>query len=220
MRIPRPMFLDADVVKRFRAPWGESAWIGGILAAAVIGLSHLGIHATRPDPGTEADDHSGRGTVVRNELLRLWLPETLSDLARRRSRCRILNNHEELKRFLQGREQEELWYALTWRSYQVNGGFADITIIRHPYREPQCFPEFLAVMATSAGNPPSGPDLDFSTAAVSIIPEGSRGRDAREVVVELLNNPPTPWPEDAHHNIGARCLNVRDRARAGSVPYR
>jgi hypothetical protein len=208
------MFLDADAVKRFLAPWGESAWIGVILAAAVIGLSHLGIHAPRPDPETEADDHSGRGTVVRNELLRIWLPETLSDLARRQSQCRVLQNHEELKQFLERDEQEELWYALTWRGHQANGGFADITVIRHPHREPQYFPEFLAVMATSAGNPPSGPDLDFSTGAVSLIPEGSRDRDAHEVMVELLRNPPPPRLRDAHHNIGARSLNIRDSAPA------
>jgi len=90
-----------------------------------------------------------------------------------------------LKRFLGLRNQEDLWYALTTRAHQVNGRFVDLSVIRHPYHDPQDFPELLAVLAAAAGVPTRGLGSDFSTASVHIIPAESGKREPREVMVEL-----------------------------------
>jgi hypothetical protein len=163
-----------------------------VLVAAVIGLPGLASHATRPAEDLEPDNHSGGGIITRYELLRLWLPEVLNDLAQRQSQSPVVRVHRDLKRFLELRTQEDLWYALTTRGHQVDGRFVDLTFIRRPYHEPQVFPEFLAVLATAAGNPPRGPDSYLSTVSITIIPVELGKREAREVISDLLGNSPSP----------------------------
>lgn len=162
-----------------------------VLVAAVMGLPRLASHATQPADDLEPDNRADGGLVIRYEWLRLWLPQTLTDLAKRQSRSPVVRVHADLKRFLELRNQEDLWYALTVRAHQVDGGFADVTFIRRPYHDSQRFPKFLAVLATAAGNPPHDPDSDFSTASVSIFPDELGKREARQVLSERLGIPPS-----------------------------
>ena len=140
----------------------------------------------------EPADRPGSGIIVRSELLRLWLPQTLTELAKRQSQFRVVRTHEELQRFLELQDRKDLWYALTMRGHQVNGDFVDITFIRWPYDDPLHFPELLEILATAAGNPPRDPDADFSTASVHIIANDSLNREPREVIAELLGHPSEP----------------------------
>ncbi len=197
-RLPIPGH-DLDGSEDMVSTPGRLLWLGRgylvmaiVLVAAIIALPRLTSHATRPADDLEPDNHLGGGTVTRYELLRLWLPRALTDLAKRQSQSQVVRDHGELKRFLERGKQEDSWYALTSRVHQVNGGFVDLTVIRRPYQEPQHFPELLAVLATAVGNPPRDLDTDFSTASITIIPEDLRKREARQVLSELLSHPPSP----------------------------
>jgi hypothetical protein len=169
--------------------WGGNVWMKVALAAAVIGLARLASGTTQPDQQLDCSDRPGEGTIVSSEILRLWSPGTLTNLVRRQARSPVVRDHGCLRRWLESQDEKDLWYALTVRGHQVNGDFADITFIRRPYEEHQHFPEFLAVLATVAGNPPHQPTADFSTASVQILPEEISRRDPPEIIRELLGLP-------------------------------
>ena len=128
----------------------------------------------------------GAGTVVCAEVRHLWLPKALAKLAKQPLSSRGVRSHEELQRVLKLRNEDDIWYALTVRSHQFNGGFADISMIRRPCRDLQQFLELQAVLATAAGNPPGTLAVDFSTASVCVFPNELLRREPREVVAELL----------------------------------
>jgi hypothetical protein len=181
-----------DHLKRLLTSRGGTLRIVIAIAMATIALTRLAPHAARPDRELEADEPLGDGMVVRYELLDLWLPETLFELAREPSRAPALRDHQDLKRVLELRNEQDLWYALTERAHQVDGGFVDITVIRRPYHDPEWFPEFLAVLATVGGDPPRDSDTDFSTASIHIIPVELATREPRGAIAELLIQPLTP----------------------------
>jgi len=175
-----------------------------VLVAPVIGLTWLDSCARRPSRLLEPDDNPGSGVTVREEVLQLWLPETLIDLAGQHSESSVAPTHQELRTSLERRGQEKLWYALTTRSYQVNGGIADITFIRHPYRDPEHFQEFLDVLATAAGNPPRYPTLQYSGSEVHILPGELSEREPSEVVEELLSGPFPPIERSQESSRGRK----------------
>ncbi len=180
-------------LRRLLGSWGEKVLMVFVLVAPLIGLSWLDSRAIRPSRVHETDDQPGSGVTVRAEVLQLWLPESLIDLAGRQPESSVPQTHDELQTFLERRGQEKLWYALTTRGYQVNGDTADITVIRHPYGDPQHFQEFLDVLATAAGNPPRYPALHYSRAEVHILSGEPSERDRSEVVEELLSRPFPPF---------------------------
>jgi hypothetical protein len=83
--------------------------------------------------------------------------------------------------------REKLWYALTIRGHQQNGRSASVTYVRHPYRNPDHFNEFLKALAAAAGHPPIDRAPDFSKAELHIIPGDLSEREPSEVVKELLS---------------------------------
>jgi len=182
------VFATGRPLKRYIALWGEKVVMGTLVVAALMGLAGLSSRVVQPDRQDEENDRPGGGIVVRSEVLRLWLPEPLIVLAKRQSRAPVLRDHGELQRFLELDHQEDLWFALTIRGHQANGGFADITFIRRPYADSEYFPELLNVLAVAAGNPPDYPTvdlLDFSTASVHVIPTELCNHDPREAIADL-----------------------------------
>ena len=157
-----PIRTSGPPPRRSRPGWADTFFMMIVFAAGVIGLACLSFHVTRQDQELEPASRSGSGIIVRSEPIHLWLPRTLTELAQRQSQSRVVRTHEELRRFLEREGREDLWYAMTERGHQVNGGFVDITVIRRPYDDAAHFAELLAVLATAAGNPPRHPDADFS----------------------------------------------------------
>jgi hypothetical protein len=129
----------------------------------------------------------GSGVVARSEVRHLWLPETLKDFAEHRSRSPAGRTHSELRAFLERRGKTDLWYAISARGHQVNGGFADITFIRRPYGDAQHFQEFLDILTTAAGDPPRYSTASYTGALVHILPRELSDREPREVVNELIS---------------------------------
>ena len=134
--------------------------------------------------------------VIRSEVIRLYLPRTLIELANHQTQQPPLQTHEELRRSLEARHHRDLWYALTVRGFQVNGEFADTTFIRRPYAEPDRFAEFLEIMAAATVSPL---DLgkNLSSATVHLIPDELSERDPREVITELIGQSPPPTMSDS-----------------------
>ena len=153
-----------------------------VFMATAIGLTHFNAVTPRPSVAPEFSDPPGSGLIVRSEVIHLWLPETLVDPARHDFPALIARTHQELKKALERRGQENLWYAITVRGHQVNHGAADISFIRYPYRKPENLQELMDVLATVAGSPPRHPSADYSAAIVHIVPVGMSQREWLEAM--------------------------------------
>jgi len=173
-----------------------------LIVALAIGIAWIDCCATQPGRALEPDQVAGSGHIVRAEVLHLWLPETLIDLAKHVSGSSVAQSHQELRTSLERSGQENLWFAFTIRAHQVNGVAADITFIRHPYREPEDFREFLDILATAAGSPPDEPPAYYSGAEVHILPQELTEREPRAVVEELLSMPYLPSELSRESNDG------------------
>lgn len=154
----------------------------GLVAVAGIGLMRLSSHVIR----LSSEAGSGGGTIVRYELTHLWLPRTLTELARLRSSLESAGSHEEWRRWLESRDRRGVWYALTAKASLANGDFVDLTTIRWPYDDASHLDEFEGILATVAGRPPSGPGPDYSKASVHVLDEEASRREPREVMADLL----------------------------------
>ena len=156
-----------------------------VMGAGSTGLTFVATHLARQDQPAASDDEPGGGIIVRSEVVRLFLPRTLIELANRPTQQTPLRTHDDLRRRLEIEHHRDLWYALTVRGLQVNGESVDLTFIRRPYDEPDRFPEFLEVLAAAVGNPP----CKLVRAAVHLIPDELSVREPREVISELFDQP-------------------------------
>jgi hypothetical protein len=119
----------------------------------------------------------------------------LDDLAKRGSFPAAIRTHEELQRFLEHQDQEDVGYVLSTRGHQANGEVVDLAFIHQPYRDPAAFHELLDVLETASGNPPSYPALDFSTATVHLVDADLLTRRPVQEVAQLLGlSHATPRP--------------------------
>jgi hypothetical protein len=148
-----------------------------MVVATAIGLTQFGALAPRPSGAVEFSAPPGSGVIVRSEVAHLWVPEILVDSALHELPALSAQTHQELKKALERRGQENLWYAITLRGHQVNHGATDISFIRYPYREPENLQELMDVLAAAAGNPPRHPSADYSAAIVHIMPAGMSERE-------------------------------------------
>jgi hypothetical protein len=148
-----------------------------VFVATAFGLMRWSAVVPQPSAPPEFSDTPGSGLIVRSEVVHLWLPETLADLARTETRAIEARTHQELKKALERRGLEKLWYAITVRGHQVNHERSDISFIRYPYRQPESLQELLDILAIVVGSPPREPSADYSAAKVSIIPAGMSRRE-------------------------------------------
>jgi hypothetical protein len=152
------------------------------LAVAVtgaVGLVRLAHLSTTPNAESAV-------TIVRSEVVSLWIHAALVDLARRPSEAAACGSPEGFRRYAEERSLQKAWYILTVEQMQSNGQSAVFSTIRRPYEmtEPY-YPEFPAILALAAGNPPRGLSTDFSRAKVYIIPDRFLEADPRAVLDEL-----------------------------------
>ena len=162
-----------------------------VLAVGIIGLYRLSIHVTRHAQLVDPSNRPGSGTIVRSELIHVWLPPTLSELARLQSESPVVRTHKELQEYLAQRDGEKLWYAIVARAHQVDGRVIDLTFIRWPYDEGYSFKDMLDILATAAGNLPGGPEGDYAKASVDIMGPDLLKHDPREVVADLIEHSPS-----------------------------
>ena len=125
-----------------------------VFVTTAIGLTQFDAVVPRPSAAPEFSDPPGSGLIVRSEVIRLWVPETLVDPARHEFPALVARTHQELKKVLERRGQENLWYAITVRAHLANHRAEDSSFIRYPYRQPEYLPELMDVLTTVAGSPP------------------------------------------------------------------
>jgi hypothetical protein len=153
-----------------------------VFVTTAIGLIQFNAVVPQPCAEQELNGPPGAGVIVRSQVIHLWLPETLVDPARTESPALVGQTHQELKKALECRGQQNLWYAITVRGHQVNHLAVDISFIRYPYREPEHFQELMDVLATLAGSPPRHPFAAYSAAVVNIMPAGLSRREWLEAM--------------------------------------
>jgi hypothetical protein len=189
-----PTVATGQSSRQFPSIRGGNILVTIVVVAAAMGLTRFASHVARPARDREPTDGAEYFKVDRSEVLRLWLPQTLTTLAQRQARSPFVRTHQELQHILERQHQKDLWYGLTIRVYQANGEFADTTYLRWPYHDRVYFQEFLDMLATAAGNPPFYPNYptsDFSKASVHVMHGKSLEREPREVMAELEGYPTT-----------------------------
>ena len=142
-----------------------------LIGAAAFGLARVGPRPDGPDAAAERIDLPGSGIIVASEVIRLRIPETLAKLAAAPPRRLAIRSHEDLRRSLERLDQRGLWYAVSVRSIQVDGGRVEMTFVRRPYDEPQHFPELLRILARAGGAAGAEDAIEFSDTAVEVIPD-------------------------------------------------
>jgi hypothetical protein len=184
-----------------RFVWRISSVSGTLLmvlaiAAASIGLTSFASFVARQDRLAASGKDPLGAIVIRSDVIRIYLPWTLIEVANHQRQQPPLQTHEDLRRSLEVQDHRDLWYALTFRGFQGNGEFADTTFIRRPYDETDRFAEFLEIMAAATASPP---DLwrNLVSATVYLIPDGLPERDPRELITELIGQPPPPTAPDS-----------------------
>jgi hypothetical protein len=168
--------------------WGDKLVMLIALAGGSLGLTYFAGHVARLHQSHESDKHPGASAVSHVEPVRIWLPQTLVEVAKRRTSQPPIQTHEELQRVLEVEQLRDVWYAVTMREHHDNGEFNDLTVIRWPYNDPRLFPEFPQVLAAAAGKPRSDSAVDFSFASVCVVVEDFRERTPYEVLGEALGS--------------------------------
>jgi hypothetical protein len=215
--IARPIAAAWRRLRRLYQGLRDLLLIGLVVGAAGAGLSFLASHARRVPREQEANERPAAGVTVRTEVIQAWLPETLIALAARGSNAMVLHSHQELREVLEHQGHQDAWYALRVRHHQINGESAEITFIRHPYREPEIFQEFLDVVAISAGNPASDPATDYSRATVHRVPATISERELREAIqasartldADTVRTQPESVPDSGEARRTGQCAGIR-----------
>jgi hypothetical protein len=186
----KPIHAAVGAWPRSLPTWAGTVFLVCLSVSGVLALSYFANHVSAVhDPSLATDDAPGSGTITESVIRDVWVFPSLVELAKCRTHPEQVDSFEGLKRFLEVRGQERLWYAVTFRANQVNGREIDLTFVRQPYRDPAHFLEFRTILSLAAG---AGPHeaVDASLAAtLHLLPENLSGREPLEVMGELLGNP-------------------------------
>ena len=175
--------------RRFVSIWASRIFMVLVLAAGGMALTDFTSDGDKKDQNLADGDQPGAGIIVRSEVLHIWLPPAFVEWATRQPSSGVMRTHEDLKRFLERRGQEKLWYATTTRGHQANGNRVDLPLVRQPYSEPNSFPEFLEILAVANENSSDEATDKFSSASVHVLPEQSMKCEIRDVMAQLQRNP-------------------------------
>jgi hypothetical protein len=159
-----------------------------VIAGGAIGLTSFASDVSKQDQKHADTYKTGGGMLLRIEIVRVWLPAALLELAKHEPPTGVIRTHEDLRRLLELRGQENIWYAMNVRGHHDAGLIVEIPHVRRPYSEPQFFPELLEILAKAAGNSPDEPTDQFTAAVVSLLPEGFLKRDPSDAVADLLDD--------------------------------
>ena len=185
----RPGFAAVDLRQRPLRTWGATLFMVFATGFGMIALTCFADHVSMHDHKLAAADEPGAGMIIRSELRQVWLSRSLLELAKRESLSERFVTFDDFKTSLEIRDQENTWYAVTFRSHRADGNFGDLTIVRRPYHDPGHFPEIQTILDMVAANPIPDPSADISKPLVCLLPEELLKREPREAMAELLGHP-------------------------------
>ena len=155
---------------------GSNIFMASLMAAATMGLTRFAGHLSTHDQSVADRNQPGAGIIVGSEVLDIWLPPVFIELANDEELSDLLRTHDDLRRFLELRDQKSVRYALTVRGHLANGTFVDMRFVRQPYDKPSLFPEFLETLAMAPGRQSGEPGVDVAGPSVHVWPQGSFSR--------------------------------------------
>lgn len=171
--------------RRFVSICGNTTVMVFVIAAGLVGLFQVS--------GQNQDlldaDQGGTGIIVHSEMLRVYVPPALVELAKLQARSGEIRAHEDLRRFLDARNQPNLWYVITMRARQAHGNLVDLPFFRQPYDASDLFLELLEVLAAAAEHGLGEPTDLLSNQLVHIMPLELARREMRDVFAEVQRDP-------------------------------
>ena len=164
-------FSPDSGLRRHLAIWGSKLSMVVVLAAAAMGLARFASDVNVRDRALASPGGTGSGTIITSEVVCVWLPAPLFELASRPARAHRVLAHADVRRYLEERGLQGLWYAVTIRGHLVDGDVVDMQFLRQPYSEPERFDllfDILAIAAEWSGSDCGGVR---STGFVRILPK-------------------------------------------------
>ena len=144
-----------------------------LIVAAALGLTRFASHVSRQVEKGEPADDIAACINDRYELLHIWLPQTLTQLATGEAQTQFVRRHEEMRCVLDPQDQKSLWYALTVRVHRAGCEASDVSYVRRLNDDSRYFPELLNILASAADTTSRDPTSDCSTASVQSLPINS-----------------------------------------------
>ncbi len=168
---------------------GTMLVFGAVVMVIAVWFPRPAAQAPRPGREGESEDRPGSGMTVHSQVLHIWLPEPLADMAQGKFPPGVAQSHHELRQALERKGHQDLWYAYAVRLLQDNGATTEILFIRHPYSEPERFQDFLDILATAAGKPPRYLAADYVGAKLQVLPGTISSRQFLETIAPSRVNP-------------------------------
>jgi hypothetical protein len=165
--------------------WGKTLLVA-LLAGAATGLTVVAFQPAKRGAQSESRDRPGSGITVRADLVDIWVPDQIYQLAKRAAANANPLSRQALDLQLMNEGGESLWYAVTFQFLQEDGGISEITTIEHPYNSTKAFPSFADLLGEIAGKRQDDAGASAKAPAVHLIPEELSKRPPREAVAELL----------------------------------
>jgi hypothetical protein len=194
----RPIVTPWSRLRRLFHDLGALFLLGLVISAVAGQIPPPSPQTPRPGSGPDADDLPGSGITMNSQVLDIWLPERLVDLARREPRSVQVRTYQGLRKPLELQDDQSLFYALRVRQH-ARLESADITFVRDPDREPGHLQEFLDVLATAAGSPPRYPSLEYDNATIHVMPMTTSRQELVQAIQALTSprGPLTPRSESS-----------------------
>jgi hypothetical protein len=162
--------------------------LGIVVVAGVFGLIRFAGHIAQQDQAHSSADSLAFVSVDHYEVVRIWVPAPLVELARSPARSVVTRSHADLRRFLENSHEQALWYAFTNRMYQRDGSYSDCTYLRHPYDDPVLLPELAHLLAGVHNRPPEWEIGVYAHTSFGVVPDQLVKREWRLVVGQLLDD--------------------------------
>jgi hypothetical protein len=178
------IMVGGCLAPRLIRDWGINIVMCALLGALAIGSTWLDASASRPRQPVETDDLPDSGVIVQSEIVHLWLPEALIDLADSRCSACSARARQNLCDALDCRNPDKLWYAITKQTRQRNGDLVDLTYVRQVSQiDSQNYAELVDVLAAADGHPAR----EYSGADVQIVAGNLSFCQAPEVIRQLIS---------------------------------
>ncbi len=166
-----------------------------VMLAGILALGSMCAYVTPTQPTSARSALSSSGVPSRVEVSTIYLPPEFVALCKLPPGAAEIQSHDGLRVYLEDRGMEVAWYAITTQSFGP-GAATTLTSFCRPFDSPDRFEQFLDVLATAAGDPPSYPGTDYSTARIVVMPDEIARSEPAEAMAKLPALRATSSPGD------------------------